>query len=235
MSDEQGHVIADGELTQKRAGNRLVVHVVFRFKDGRTITEDDALSLAPELAQESFRWVERRGKKETRRFQVDFKTGKAHVAKLEKGERKTWDETLKLERGKAFAGYSTALAVSQLRDRLASKDDVAVLTFIAFTPDPRTVDLEVSRQQGARVPAAGRELQADLYTLHPKIPFPVNIFAHAKDAHLWLTHSSPPALLRAEQNLVEKDDPMVRIDVIPSGAAHPQPAARRPPRASRRD
>jgi len=37
----------------------------------------------------------------------------------------------------------------------------------------------------------------------------------------------PPALLRAEQNLVEKDDPVVVIDVIPRGAALPKPAARR--------
>jgi len=74
---------------------------------------------------------------------------------------------------------------------------------------------------------ADAELAADLFTLHPKIPFPVSLFAGAKDAHLWFTHSVPPSLLRAEQNLAEKDDPVVLIDVIPRGAALPKPAARR--------
>jgi hypothetical protein len=60
----------------------------------------------------------------------------------------------------------------------------------------------------------------------------VSLVANAPDAHLWFSRGSPPALLRAEQNLLEKDDPRVRIDIIPSGAALPQPAARRakPPR-----
>ena len=121
----------------------------------------------------------------------------------------------------------------QLRDSLAKKDAVAELTFVAFTPGPRTVTLEVSRRQGERVRVAGRELRADLYTLHPKIPFPISIFVHPKDARLWFTHGAPPALLRAEQNLIEKDDPQIRIDVIPAGPALPSPAARRGPRPRR--
>jgi len=139
---------------------------------------------------------------------------------------RTWTEKLDLPAGKAFTGYSTALAVAQLRDEL-QKDARRELTFVAFTPKPRTVSLEISRQQGVHVRAAGRELAADLFTLHPKIPFPISLFAGARDARLWFTHAVPPALLRAEQNLVEKDDPVVVIDVIPRGAALPKPAARR--------
>jgi hypothetical protein len=89
------------------------------------------------------------------------------------------------------------------------------------------VTLEISRQQDVRVRAAGREIEADLFTLHPSLPFPVSLFAGAKDAHLWFTHAPPPALLRAGQNLVEKDDPVIQIDVIPKGAALSQPAARK--------
>lgn len=227
MSDEHGKLIADGELTQKRKGDRLLVHAVWRFKDGRRAVEDDVLRTRPELIQESFRWVETRGKQELRRAQVDFRTGKASFTRREDGKPKTWEEHLELPRGKAFTGYSTALAASQLRDALADKDARHSLTFVAFTPKPRTVELEISRAPGTRIRAAGRELSADLYTLHPKIPFPLSVVAKAPDSHLWFTHGSPPALLRAEQNLLEKDDPRIRIDVIPSGAALPQPAARR--------
>ena len=227
MSDESGKLIADGELTQKRKGDRLFVHAVWRFKDGRVAEEDDVLRTRPELSQESFRWVERRGKEELRRAQVDFRTGKASFSRREDGKPKTWEEELDLPRGKAFTGYATALAASQLRDALSEKDARRSLTFVAFTPKPRTVELEIARAPGARIRAAGRELSADLFTLHPKIPFPLSIVANAPDSHLWFTHASPPALLRAEQNLLEKDDPRIRIDVIPRGAALPLPAARR--------
>ena len=230
MSDEHGKLVANGELTQKKEGARLLVHAVWRFRDGRIAVEDDVLSVVPELAQESFRWVETRGGKEERRYEVNFKTGQAKVDKMVKGERKHWDEKLDLPAGKSFTGYSTALAVSQERNPLAQKNSLVEITFVAFTPKPRTVTLQVSRSLGAHVRAAGRELSADLYTLHPKIPFPINVIAGAKDAHLWFTHSEPPALLRAEQNLVEKDDPIIRIDVIPRGNARPSPQARRGPR-----
>src|SRR3981189_2644460 len=148
MSEQSGKLIADGELTQKLEGNRLVVHSVWRFKDGRVAIEDDRLRLEPELAQASFRWVERRGKANLRRIEVDFRTGKATVTHFNQGKPETWTEKLDLPAGKAFTGYSTALAVAQLRDGLQDKDARRELTFVAFTPKPRTVRRELSRPDG---------------------------------------------------------------------------------------
>jgi hypothetical protein len=109
-----------------------------------------------------------------------------------------------------------------------SVGDEAEITFVAFTPKPRAVSLAVRRDREERVGAAGRSIPCDHFTLHPKIPFPISLFAGAKDGHLWLTHEGPPALVRAEQNLIAKDDPVVVVDVIPRGAAH-VPSARRGP------
>jgi hypothetical protein len=227
MRDREGNLIADGELTQELKGDRLIVHGIWRFKDGRVAEEDDELRVGHDLRQERFAWIERRGKIELRHIEVDFRSGSATVTHDNGGKREVWRENLHLKGGKAFAGYSTALAVSQLRDALAEKDARAELTFVAFTPKPRTVTLEVSRAQGDHIDAAGREIAADRYTLHPKIPFPVSVFVHAEDAYLWFTHSPPPALLRAEQSLVEKDDPKIVIDVIPRTAALSKAAGRR--------
>ncbi|HEX8910222.1 MAG TPA: hypothetical protein VF805_13550, partial [Anaeromyxobacteraceae bacterium] len=82
---------------------------------------------------------------------------------------------------------------------------------------------------GERLVVAGRPIACDRYTLHPEIPFPLDLFAGAKDGHLWVTHAPPPALVCAEGNLVEKDDPIVVIDVTPRGPARPHAAARLPP------
>jgi hypothetical protein len=231
MRDEHGNLVAKGELTQKLEGDRLVVHGVWVFEDGRVADEDDELRVGRDLRQERFAWVERRGSAELRRIEVDFRSGDATVAHFGQAKPERWREKLHLPPGKAFTGYATALAVSQLRDALA-KDAHAELTFVAFTPKPRTVTLEISRAQDDAIGAAGRQIPADRYTLHPEIPFPANVFVHAKDAHLWFTHSAPPALLRAEQSLVEKDDPTIVIDVLPRTSSLPKAAGRkaeRPP------
>lgn len=92
----------------------------------------------------------------------------------------------------------------------------------------------MTRDRTERLSVAGRSILTDRFTLHPEIPFPASIFVSAKDAHLWFTHSPPPALVRAEQNLAAKDDPIAVIDVTPRGAAHPaKKTARQEGNASR--
>jgi hypothetical protein len=228
MRDTKGNLIALGELTQKLLGDHLVVHAVWRFRDGRIAEEDARMRTGGELQQESFAWLERREGAELRRIEVDFRSGRATVAHGGGGKQEHWEAKLDLPAGKAFAGYCTAVAVSQLDEALAAKDARVELTFVAFTPKPRTVTLEVSRAEGDSIRAAGRSIPADRYTLHPKIPFPISVFVHAPDAHLWFTHAAPPALLRAEQGLVEKDDPTVIIDVVARGELS-SPSGRRAP------
>jgi hypothetical protein len=216
MSDTAGRVIADGELTQERHGRTLVVHIRWQFGDGRNVEERDEFRVDRSLAQKRFSWVETKNDHELRRFEIDFGAGRAVAATLdEKGEVQREEEQLELPKGRSFAGYGTALAVSELSLGPGAE---ARITFVAFTPKPRTVTLRISRDGEEPIPVAGRSIGSDRYTLHPEIPFPVNVFANAKDAHLWFTHTAPPGLIRAEQNLIEKDDPVVVIDVTPRGA-----------------
>jgi len=125
---------------------------------------------------------------------------------------------LELPHGRSFAGYGVALAVSELPIEAGGHVEITV---VAFTPKPRAVTLEVRRDGEERIQVAGRSILCNRYTLHPRIPFPLNLFAGAKDAHLWMTHAEPPGLVRAEQSLAAKDDPVVVIDVTPRGPAVP--------------
>jgi hypothetical protein len=224
MSDAAGTIVADGELTQQVRGDRLVVRARWRFQDGRTAEEEDAFRTRPELSQERFSWVERRGDRELRRFEVDFTTGRAFAATARGDHVDRRDARLDLPPGRSFTGYGTALAASELP--LDAPGAKAELAFVAFTPEPRVVTLEVRRGAEEDVPAAHRTIACDRFTLHPKLPFPVSVVAHARDAHLWFTHRPPRALVRAEESLVAKDDPVVVIDVVPRGAARPAVAAR---------
>jgi hypothetical protein len=217
MSDTTGQVIADGELTQERAGDRLRVRIRWDFADGREVEERDEFQVAPTLTQRQFSFVETRKEIELRRFEIDFSTGKARaVTRNEKGEVERKESEMQLPAGRSFAGYGTALAVSELSLEPGGEGRI---TFVAFTPKPRDVTVKVTRDRTERVSVAGRAILTDRYTIHAEIPFPASLFVSARDAHLWFTHTPPPALVRAEQNLAAKDDPVVVIDVTPRGAA----------------
>jgi hypothetical protein len=217
MSDTSGQVIADGELTQERAGDRVRVRIRWAFADGRDVEERDEFQVDEILAQRRFSFVESRKETELRRFEVDFLAGTAvAVTRNEKGEVEREESKLELPAGRAFAGYGTALAVSDLS---LGPGAAAEISFVAFTPKPRVVTLKVTRDREEPLSVAGRSIPTDRYTLHAEIPFPASLFVSAKDAHLWFTHTPPPALVRAEQNLAAKDDPVVVIDVTPRGAA----------------
>jgi len=219
MSEANGQVIADGELTQERVGDKLRVRIRWAFADGREVEERDEFQVDKVLAQIRFSWVESRKGTELRRFEVDFSSGKASsLTRKEKGELEREESTMELPAGRSFAGYGTALAIGELSPGPGEK---AHLTFVAFTPKPRDVTLEITRDQTEGLSVAGRSIPTDRYTLRAEIPFPASIFVSAKDAHLWFTHGPPPVLVRAEQNLIAKDDPVVVIDVTPRGAAHP--------------
>jgi hypothetical protein len=219
LSDATGQVIADGELTQERVGDKLRVRIRWAFADGREVEERDEFQVEKILAQTRFSWVETRKETELRRFEIDFSAGTASsLTRNDKGEVQREESKMELHAGRSFAGYGTALAVGELSPGLGEE---ARITFVAFTPKPHDVTLKITREQMERLSLAGRSIPTDRYTLHAEIPFPANVFVSAKDAHLWFTHSAPPALVRAEQNLIAKDDPVVVIDVTPRGAAHP--------------
>ncbi len=226
LSDAAGHVIADGELAQTLRGRTLHVRLRWAFHDGRTAVEEDEFEVGTHLVQRRFSWVETRGAEELRRFEVDLATGKASaVRRTADGKEDRHDAKLELRAGAAFAGYGTALAVSQLG---LGPGAAGELGFVAFGPAPRLVTLRVTRDREEQVAAAGRAIPSDRFTLHPELGWLIRLVAHPKDAHLWFTHEGPPALVRAEQTLVTKDDPVVVVDVIPRGPARP-PEARRPP------
>ena len=219
MSDATGQVIADGELTQERLGDKLHVRIRWAFADGREVEERDEFQVDKVLTQTRFSWVETRKQTELRRFEIDFSAGTASsLTRNEKGEVQREESKMELAAGRSFAGYGTALAVGELSPE---PGDEARITFVAFTPKPHDVTLKITRDQTERLSVAGRSIPTDRYTLHAEIPFPASIFVNAKDAHLWFTHAPPPVLVRAEQNLIAKDDPVVVIDVTPRGAAHP--------------
>jgi hypothetical protein len=228
LTDAQGRPLADSRYSQWIEGGVLHIQTRSDFPGGRTIVEHARLRLHPQLEQESWEWNEKNGDRLARMYEVDFKSGKAVATRVDQGKR--WKEDLSIEPGKTFAGIGFLAAVKALRAQLAVGQHVE-LQAVAMTPKPRVATVTVTRDGPSPVRMAGRTIEGDRYTIHPEIPAIARLFVKAPDLRVWLVDSDPAAFLRFEGPLVEPDDPVIHIDLIPGASAHAQarPGAR-PPR-----
>lgn len=215
LRDLNGARIADGEFVQWTAGGRLHVVITYVFGRERRIEERVVLRQRPELVQETWSWQDHRGGRPSRRFAVDFRSGRATAAAHDdEGELEQWNETLEgISDGRTFGGFGFTLAVKALRGRLI-QGEVITLRAVGFDPKPRTAAVELSYGGRDRIRLAGRTIAGDRFIVHPKLPFIARLFVQVPDATIWLT--TPPAgFLRWEGALAQPDDPMVRVDLLP--------------------
>jgi hypothetical protein len=229
LTDLQGHALANARYAQRVEGDRLFIESRADFPSGRSIVEHATLRLRPRLQQESWDWTERENGRTVREYSVDFLTRRAVAMRSDQGKR--WiDEDVEVELGKTFAGIGFIPVVKSLRAELTPGQQVE-LKVVAMTPRPRTATVSVRRDGPSIVRMANRVVEGDRYTIHPEVPAIAKLFVNAPDQHIWLLADDPPAFLRFEGPMVEPDDPIVHIDLIPGAPARGQGRApRRRPR-----
>jgi hypothetical protein len=221
LTDANGTPLAEGRYMQKVEDGVLHIESRFDFPGGRNIVERAALRLRPQIEQESWDWTERKGTELVRQYEVDFRTKKAVATRVD--EHKRWKEDLDdIEPGKTFGGIGFNAVVKNLRGQLAKGEHVD-LRAVAFTPKPRTAPVTITRDGPEPVRMAGRTIPGDKYTIHVDIPGIARLFVDPPDVHIWLVGSDPPAFLRFEGPLLQPDDPVVRVDLIPGPLARAQP------------
>jgi len=214
---KSGATIADGHYAQWVEGGLLHIESRNDFPDGRATVERAVLRLEPELQQQSWDWTERKNGALVRQYEVDFRSKRAVTTRVD--QHKRWKEDLDIEPGKTFAGIALVAVIKSLRVELAPGQK-ADLKAVAFTPRPRLAPINVIRERPESVHMAGRTIAADRYTIHPDIPAIAKLFVSAPDQHVWLYAEGPAAFLRYEGPLVEPNDPIVRVDTIPSRVAN---------------
>lgn len=219
LRDADGKKIADGDFAQWIEKDRLRVRITYASRSLR-IEENAVFRQHPELVQQSWSLRELRNGKLYRHFAVDFLSHSATARKDEKGELKEWSDDVKLDAGRAFAGFGFTLAIKALRKRLIAGEHVE-LEAVGFTPKPRVVNVDVSYGGLDRVRMSERTLQGERYIVHPKLPFIADLFVNVPDARIWLTSPGPATFLRWEGPLAEPDDPIARVDLLPGGTSGP--------------
>jgi hypothetical protein len=225
LCDVNGKKLADGEFRQWIENNRLHVVITYKFSAGEVYEEHSQFRQEPELIQEKWSWKESKHGKSQREFAVDFLTGiaSAHIRQ----DHKDVSKNIKIEPGRTFAGFGFSLALSNLRKRLLSGEQVQLkaVGFSQFpTLGPQVVTVTISHDGVDRMRMSGRSLKGDRFIIHPEIPFIANLFVNVPDTKIWLTTPAPAGFLRWEGPIVLPTDPIIRVDLIPgekSGPAEP--------------
>src|SRR6266576_4131036 len=221
-----GKKVADGEFRQWVKNKRLHVIITYKFPDGEVYEEQTQLRQQPELIQEKWSWKESKNGKSQREFAADFLSGiaTAHVRE----EHKDVSEKINVEPGRTFAGFGFTIALSNLRKRLLSGEQVQ-LKAVGFSPfptlSPQVVTVTISHAGVDRMRMSGRSLKGDRFIVHPEIPFIAKFFVDVPDTKIWLTNPAPAGFLRWEGPIVLPEDPMIRVDLISSEKSGPAESA----------
>jgi hypothetical protein len=216
MRSLDGATLAKGEFAESAEGDELRMRVRYTFGPDRYTEEESTIRQGSMLVQETWAWREFRGGELERRFEIDFLRGDTLAEKREKGELRRWTKHFDLEPGRSFAGAGYSLALRSLRDRLLRGEKVE-LQGVGFTPKPKVGVAEVSYEGVEHIAMSDRDLTAEHFVIHAKIPWIARPFVHVPDSHIWLLTPPPAAFLRFEGPLAETGDPIVRVDLLPGG------------------
>jgi hypothetical protein len=212
LSTLEGARLADGDLVQHRQGDRVTAQLSFRFKDGSRHEETAVYS-----QRERFRLItyqlRQRGPTFPRSLDValDAASGRVTTAYTDDGRQKTEVETLKLPADVANGMVSTLLK------NVRPEAPPASFSYVASTPDPRLVRLEVQVAGVRNFSTGGTARKATHFVLKVKIGGFAGLVApivgkDPPDVHVWILGGDAPAFVRAEQPLYA-GGPVWRIEL----------------------
>jgi hypothetical protein len=227
LCDINGKKLADGEFRQWAENDHLNVIITYKFPDGQLFEEKARFSQQPELMQEQWSWRESRNGTSQREFTADFLSGtaSAHIRK----DNKDVSEKVSIEPGRTFAGFGFTIALSNLRKRLLSGEQIQ-LKAIGFSPfptlKPQVVTVTISYGGLDRMRMSGRLLKGDRFIIHPEVPALAKLFVNVPDTKIWLTSPAPAGFLRWEGPIVLPNDPLIRVDLLSGTKSGPAAAAK---------
>lgn len=207
-----GRTIADGDLNQVARGTKVTSRLTFRFRDGSLHDESAVYTQREQFRLVSYRLVQR-GASFPRPLEmtIDAASGEVRVRYSDdEGEEKVEAERLDLPADVANGMMSVLL-------KNVRPDAVPSLSYVAATPKPRLVKLEISTAPPDRFSVGWRGRSATHYVVKPELGGLTGLVAplvgkQPPDAHVWIMGGTAPAFIRAEQTLYT-GGPVWRIEL----------------------
>lgn len=197
-----GAPVANGDLIQNARGDRVTTRLVFHFKDGSTHDETAVFSQRGNFRLLSDHLVQK-GPAFERPLEMTIDRQKSQVAvryKDEHGEDKAEVEQMELPLDLAN-GMIITLLKNVNRTALPMK-----VSFVAATPKPRIVKLEITTAGTESFSTTGSARQATHYILRVDIGGVAGLIApligkQPPDSHVWVLEGEAPAFVKSEAAL----------------------------------
>jgi hypothetical protein len=212
LRDLNGTILANGDLLQTSKGDRVTSRVVFHFKDGSLHDETAVFTQQRQFRLVSYHLVQK-GPAFPRALDVavDGGSGKTIVRHSAEGGEKVDNETL--ERA---AGLANGLLPILLKN-ISPETPKTTLAFLAATPKPRMVNLEITAAGDESFEVAGSSRKATHYLVHVDIKGLAGLLAplmgkQPPDSHVWILQGEAPAFVKSESPLYT-GGPLWRIEL----------------------
>ena len=209
-----GALLADGDLIQTAHGERVTARLIFRFKDGSIHDETAVFSQRRVFRLISDHLVQK-GPTFPQAIDMTIDAVKGDVVVRysdDHGEQKTESEHLDLP-----PDLSNGLILTLLKNVRADAAPKS-LSFVAATPKPRLVKLELAVAGRERFSTGSTARTATHYILKVDIGGLSGVLApllgkQPPDSHVWILGGEAPAFVKSEQPLY-MGGPLWRIELV---------------------
>jgi hypothetical protein len=208
-----GTSIADGDLIQIAAGNKVTTRLTFHFKDGSLHDETTIYTQS-----KTFRLVSDHVVQKGPAFkmeldaEIDARSGRVHVRSSEEGKEKVFDERLKVP-----PDLANGLILTLLKN-IQPEVPKTTVSMIAITPKPRLVKLEITPAGEEPFATGSLRRKAMHFVVKVDIPGLPGVVASVldktpPDSHIWILEGEGPAFLKSESPFFP-GAPLWRIELV---------------------
>ena len=198
LSTLEGRQLASGDLVQTVRGDRVEVRTIFKFKDGSVDDERAVFSQRGNFKLISDHHIQKGPAfPHSMDLTIDAVSGQVTVKYQEDGKEKTEAQRLDIS-----PDIANGLLLTVLKN-LPSKLNQAKFDFVAATPKPRLVHLNVARQDEASFSIAGTGHKAARFQIKVEIGGVSGAIAplvgkQPTDINIWILQGEVPAFVRLE-------------------------------------
>jgi hypothetical protein len=203
----QGETLADGDLLQNVRGDDVTSRLVFHFKDGSIHDETAVFSQRRHFRVLSYRLTQK-GPAFPRALQVSIDTASGEVTVRhsdDEGEQK-----VETDRRELPVDLANGLVPILLKN--GRPESPPTMSFLAATPKPRLVRLEVTLAGEEAFVVAGSTRKAIHYVVKVEIGGLAGVVAgllgkEPPDTHVWIQGGDAPGFLKSEGPLFPEGPP----------------------------
>jgi hypothetical protein len=208
----EGNILAAGDLTQTVQGDRVMSHLVYRFKDGSVDDESAVFS-----QQQNFKLISNRHIQKGPSFpkptdvSINAATGQVVVRYNDGGKQKVEQEHMDLP-----PDLANGIILNMLKNIQPQTSEIKV-SYLAATPKPRLVKLAITARGADNFSVVGAPHKATLFVLKVELGGVTGMVApiigkQPPDIRVWIEANGTPAFVKAEQSLYP-NGPLWRIEL----------------------